>query len=88
MDEHGEHQDLHGSGRRSIIPYIYGRMEVVLFKCWLFSWLPCVALRVLTPDVAFYSTRLLRSQCAPGPDRWPQGGCTLYRRGTLARSSQ
>jgi hypothetical protein len=32
MDEHGEHQDLRGSNRWSVIPYIYGRMRVVLFK--------------------------------------------------------
>jgi hypothetical protein len=30
MDEYGEHQDLCGFGRRSIIPYIHGRMGVVL----------------------------------------------------------
>jgi hypothetical protein len=88
MDEQGEHQDLRSSARRSVIPYAHGRMRVVLLKRWLFSWLPCVALRVLTPTVVFYSTRLLRSHCASGPDRWPQGGCTLYRRGTLARNSQ
>jgi hypothetical protein len=88
MDEHGEHQDLHVSTRRSVIPYVHGRMRVVLLKHWLFYRLPCVALRVLTPVVAFYSTRLLRSHYAPGPDRWPKGGCTLYRRGTIARNSQ
>jgi hypothetical protein len=27
MDEHGEHLDLCGSGRRSIIAYVHGRME-------------------------------------------------------------
>jgi hypothetical protein len=63
-------------------------MGVVLLKCWLSSWLPCVSLRVLTPVVAFYSKRLLRSHCAPGPDRWPQGSCNLCRRGTLAKNSQ
>jgi hypothetical protein len=24
MDEHGEHEDLRGLGRRSIIPYVHG----------------------------------------------------------------
>jgi hypothetical protein len=47
-----------------------------------------VVLRVLTSVVAFYSTSLLQSHCASGPDMWPQGSCTLYRRGTLARNSQ
>jgi hypothetical protein len=32
IDEHIEHQDLCGSGRRSIIPYVNGRMRVVLLK--------------------------------------------------------
>jgi hypothetical protein len=59
MDEHGEHQNLRGSDRRSIIPYVHGRMRVVLLKRWLFSRLPCVALRVLMSGVAFYSTKLL-----------------------------
>jgi hypothetical protein len=76
MDEHGEHSDLRGLGHQSVIPYVHGRMRVVLLKCWLSSWLLCLTLRVLTPNVAFYSTRLLRSHCAPGPDMWPQGSCT------------
>jgi hypothetical protein len=37
MDEHGEHEDLRGSGRRSVIPYIHGRTEVVLLKPALFE---------------------------------------------------
>jgi hypothetical protein len=36
MDEHGEHQDLRGSGRWSVIPYVYGRMRVVLLKVLTF----------------------------------------------------
>jgi hypothetical protein len=36
MDEHGEHQDLRGLDRRSVIPYVHGRMGVVLLKRWLF----------------------------------------------------
>jgi hypothetical protein len=71
LDERSGHQDLHGSDRRSVIPYVHESMGVVLFKCWLFSRLPCVALRVLMPAIAFYSTRLLRSHCALGPDRRP-----------------
>jgi hypothetical protein len=26
IDEHGEHEDLRGSGHRSVIPYVHGRM--------------------------------------------------------------
>jgi hypothetical protein len=36
LNERSEHQDLHGSDRRSIISYVYGRMRVVLFKHCLF----------------------------------------------------
>jgi hypothetical protein len=28
MDEHGEHEDLHASGRRSVIPYVHRRTEL------------------------------------------------------------
>jgi hypothetical protein len=28
MDEHGEHEDLRGSGHRSVIPYVHGRIEL------------------------------------------------------------
>jgi hypothetical protein len=28
MDEHGEHKDLRGSGRRSVIPYVHIRMKL------------------------------------------------------------
>jgi hypothetical protein len=28
MDERGGHEDLRGSGRRSIIPYVHGRTEL------------------------------------------------------------
>jgi hypothetical protein len=33
MREYGGHEDLHGSGRRSVIPYVHGRME--LYCCIL-----------------------------------------------------
>jgi hypothetical protein len=32
MDEHGEYQDLRGSGRQSVILYVYERMRVVLLQ--------------------------------------------------------
>jgi hypothetical protein len=32
MDEYGEHQDLCGSDRRSVIAYTHDRMRVVLLK--------------------------------------------------------
>jgi hypothetical protein len=30
MNEHGGHEDLRGSGHWSVIPYVHGRMGVVL----------------------------------------------------------
>jgi hypothetical protein len=30
MKEHGGHEDLHGSGRCSVMPYVHERMGVVL----------------------------------------------------------
>jgi hypothetical protein len=36
LNERSGHQDLRGSGRQSVILYVHGRMEVVLFKCGLF----------------------------------------------------
>jgi hypothetical protein len=88
LDEYSGHQNLRDSDRWSVIPYVHRRMRVILLKRWLFSRLPCVALRVLMPDVFFYSTRLMRSHCNLEPDRWPQDGCPIYRRGTLARNNQ
>jgi hypothetical protein len=38
MDEHGGHKDLHGSGRRSVIPYVHGRTELY------YSSMPCLSL--------------------------------------------
>jgi hypothetical protein len=32
MDEHGGHEDLRGSDRRSVITYAHGRIGVVLLK--------------------------------------------------------
>jgi hypothetical protein len=65
-----------------------GEWELYCSSVGFFSWLPWVALSVLAPAVAFYSTRLLRSHCVPGPDRWPQGSWILYHGGTLARNIQ
>jgi hypothetical protein len=32
MDERGGHEDLHGLGWRSVIPYVHGETGVVLLK--------------------------------------------------------
>jgi hypothetical protein len=33
MKEHSVHKDLRGSVRRSVIPYVHGRMRVVVLLC-------------------------------------------------------
>jgi hypothetical protein len=57
MDEHGGHEDLCGSGLRSVIPYVHGKTEL---NC---SSLPCLKLpfrppREVAPARAFYNSRL------------------------------
>jgi hypothetical protein len=37
MKEHGGHENLRGSGRRSVIPYVHRRMRVVL-QCSVQMW--------------------------------------------------
>jgi hypothetical protein len=36
LDERSGHQDLRGLDHRSVIPYVHGRMRVLLLKRWLF----------------------------------------------------
>jgi hypothetical protein len=43
MDECGEHEDLCGSGRRSVIPYVHGRTELYC------SSLPYLSLPISLP---------------------------------------
>jgi hypothetical protein len=43
MDERGEHEDLRGSGRQSVIPYVHGRIELYC------SSLPCLSLPLCLP---------------------------------------
>jgi hypothetical protein len=38
MDERGEHEDLRGSGRQNVIPYVHGRTELY------YTSLPCLSL--------------------------------------------
>jgi hypothetical protein len=45
IDEHGGHEDLRGSGRWSVIPYVYGRTELY----W--SRLPFLSLPICPPPV-------------------------------------
>jgi hypothetical protein len=58
MDERDGHEDLLGSGCRSVIPYVHGRTELYC------SSLPCLSLSFLPPPLreeaptrAFYGLR-------------------------------
>jgi hypothetical protein len=33
MDDQGGHEDLHGSGHQSAIPYVHGRCYIVVCVC-------------------------------------------------------
>jgi hypothetical protein len=35
LGEHGGHNDLRGSGRLSVIPYVYGRTELYCAQAYL-----------------------------------------------------
>jgi hypothetical protein len=61
MDERGGHEDLHGSGRRSIIPYVHGRTELY------YSSLPCLSLIFFPASLSTpVKWRLLESFIAQG----------------------
>jgi hypothetical protein len=48
MDEHGGYEDLRGSGRRSVIPYVHRRIELYC------SSLSCLSLSFRPPSVKMY----------------------------------
>jgi hypothetical protein len=72
LDERGGHDDLRGSVRLSIVPYVHRRTE--LYFC---SSLPCLSLffdpMKMAPARAFYSSRSSSYNETLSPDRWPQG---------------
>jgi hypothetical protein len=85
MDEHSEHQDLRGLGRRSIIPYVHRRDEYCVAVCLLKSRLSLleVSLRILTSAQPFI---------AQGRDQGLTGGLgvaiALCDKTLLVRSSK
>jgi hypothetical protein len=60
MDEHGEHRDLHGSGCRSVIPYVHERVGSCIAVYLLKSRLSLleVSLRILTSAQPFIAQGL------------------------------
>jgi hypothetical protein len=59
MDERDGHEDLLGSGCRSVIPYVHGRTELYC------SSLPCLSLSFLPPP-PYVKRRLLEPFIAQG----------------------
>jgi hypothetical protein len=77
VDERGGHEDLRGSGHRSVIPYVHGRTELYC------SSLPCLSLpfcssREEAPARAFYSSQLDGYIETRGPTGGPMVVETLY----------
>jgi hypothetical protein len=86
LDEHCRHKDLHGSGRRSVIPYVHGGTELYC------SRLSCLSLPICPPALidlffcpreevstrSFYSSRLDNYNETRGPTGGPEVVETLY----------
>jgi hypothetical protein len=70
-DERGGHDDLRGSGRLSIIPYVHGRTD--LYFC---SSLPCLSLFCFSTHSKMASTRAFYSSRSGSYNetRGPTGG--------------
>jgi hypothetical protein len=83
INERGGHKDLHGSGRRNVIPYVHRRIELYC------SSLPCLSLFPAFTDLslhhcdvaltrAFYSSRSDSYIETQGPTGGPEVIETLY----------
>jgi hypothetical protein len=73
IDECGGHEDLYGSGRRSIIPYVHGRTELYCsslpYPSQPFSSTP-VKWRLPEPFIAQGRTVILRPGARQVAPRW------------------
>jgi hypothetical protein len=78
MDEHGRHQDLRGSSRQSVIPFIHGRTGLYC------SSLPCLGIPFRSPLVKMCLPKNFIAQCwvvyneTRGPTGGPEVVKTLY----------
>jgi hypothetical protein len=97
LDECSGHQDLCGLSHRSVIPYVHGRMRVVLFKRCFFlsvasSGLAELGLRgpslILSSALTFYSSRPDSYNETQDPTGDPGAGKTLCNRALIVRSSE
>jgi hypothetical protein len=86
MDECGEHEDLCGSDRRSVIPYVHGITELYC------SSLPCLSLPISLPcEVVLPESFIAQDRVVtmgPEPRQVASGQVKPYIVGTTDRSSK
>jgi hypothetical protein len=80
MDERGGHEDLRGSGRRSVIPYVHGRTELYFAQVCMPELAFSSPLEV-APTRSFYSSR----SGSYNETRGPTGGPRWLKPYTAAR---
>jgi hypothetical protein len=86
MDEYDGHEDLRGSGRQSVKPYIHGRVcciAVRVYDVQAVSW-TCLN---LMPAPLFIAQGCGSYKGSLGPNRWSQSGWALYGSGLPTKSS-
>jgi hypothetical protein len=90
MDEHGEHRDLHGLDRRSIIPYVHGRDECCIVVCLIKSGLslPNKSMGILMSTQPFIAQGLGIYIETQGLTGGPGIVTTLHDKTLLDRSSK
>jgi hypothetical protein len=77
MDERGGHEDLRGSGRWSVIPYVHGRTELYFAQACMSEPAFSSPLEV-APTRSFYSSRSGSYNETRGPTGGPEVVETLY----------
>jgi hypothetical protein len=86
MNERGGHEDLHGSDRQSVIPYIHRRTELYCSRLYepetfLFPLSVCLSVHPseVAPARAIYSSRSGSYNESRGPTGGPEVVEILYR---------
>jgi hypothetical protein len=70
MDERGGHEDLRGSGRQSVIPYVHGRTELYCSSLYEPEHFSPTPVKRCLPDPFIAQGRVVTMR--PGPDRLPR----------------
>jgi hypothetical protein len=71
MEKHGGHEDLRGSGRRNVIPYIHGRVCCIAVCARAVQAMSLTCLN-LTPAPPFVAQGCGSYKGSLGPDRCPE----------------